>query len=159
MTEDRLPHRLSVVWFTDLVGYSRLSAQDEDRAIALVRRFQAAMRAAVPADSGRIVKFIGDAALVESQSAESALVAAATLRESLGEGEAVRTGVHLGDVAVAPDGDLYGDGVNTAQRIQTEAEPGQIGAALDRAFASGKPYLVNVITDVDAAYPRNTFGV
>ncbi len=126
MTEDRLPHRLSVVWFTDLVGYSRLSAQDEDRAIALVRRFQAAMRAAVPADSGRIVKFIGDAALVESQSAESALVAAATLRESLGEGEAVRTGVHLGDVAVAPDGDLYGDGVNTAQRIQTEAEPGQI---------------------------------
>ncbi|HJR52407.1 MAG TPA: adenylate/guanylate cyclase domain-containing protein [Gemmatimonadota bacterium] len=126
MTEDRLPHRLSVVWFTDLVGYSRMSAQDEDRAIALVRRFQAAMRAAVLADRGRIVKFIGDAALVESSSAESALVAAAMLRESLGEGEAVRTGVHLGDVAVAPDGDLYGDGVNTAQRIQTEAEPGQI---------------------------------
>ncbi|HJU86725.1 MAG TPA: adenylate/guanylate cyclase domain-containing protein, partial [Gemmatimonadota bacterium] len=126
MTEERLPHRLSVVWFTDLVGYSSLTAQDEDRAIALVRRFQAAVRAAVPHDSGRIVKFIGDAALVESLSAESALVAAATLRESLGEGEAVRTGVHLGDVAVAPDGDLYGDGVNTAQRIQTEAEPGQI---------------------------------
>ena len=126
MTEERLPHRLSVVWFTDLVGYSSLTAQDEDRAIALVRRFQAAVRAAVPHDSGRIVKFIGDAALVESPSAESALVAAATLRDSLGEGEAVRTGVHLGDVAVAPDGDLYGDGVNTAQRIQTEAEPGQI---------------------------------
>jgi adenylate cyclase len=126
MTEERLPHRLSVVWFTDLVGYSSLTAQDEDRAIALVRRFQAAVRAAVPSDSGRIVKFIGDAALVESPSAESALVAAATLRESLGEGEAVRTGVHLGDVAVAPDGDLYGDGVNTAQRIQVEAEPGQI---------------------------------
>ena len=126
MTEDRLPHRLTVVWFTDLVGYSSLMAEDEDRAIALVRRFQAAVRAVIPADSGRIVKFIGDAALVESPSSESALVAAATLRESLGEGEAVRTGVHLGDVAVAPDGDLYGDGVNTAQRIQTEAEPGQI---------------------------------
>jgi TolB-like protein/class 3 adenylate cyclase/cytochrome c-type biogenesis protein CcmH/NrfG len=126
MTEERLAHRLTVVWFTDLVGYSSLTAQDEDRAIALVRRFQAAVRAAVPSDSGRIVKFIGDAALVESPSAESALVAAATLRESLGEGEAVRTGVHLGDVAVAPDGDLYGDGVNTAQRIQVEAEPGQI---------------------------------
>lgn len=126
MTEDRLPHRLTVVWFTDLVGYSSLAAQDEDRAIALVRRFQAAVRAAIPPDRGRIVKFIGDAALVESPSAESALVAAATLRESLGDGEAVRTGVHLADVAVAPDGDLYGDGVNTAQRIQTEAEPGQI---------------------------------
>jgi len=126
MTEARLPHRLTVVWFTDLVGYSRLAAQDEDRAIALVRRFQAAVRAAIPPDTGRIVKFIGDAALVESPSAESALVAAATLRESLGDGEAVRTGIHLGDVAVAPDGDLYGDGVNTAQRIQVEAEPGQI---------------------------------
>lgn len=108
MTEDRLPHRLTVVWFTDLVGYSTLAAQDEDRAIALVRRFQAAVRASIPSDSGRIVKFIGDAALVESPSAESALVAAATLRESLGDGEAVRTGIHLGDVAVAPDGDLRG---------------------------------------------------
>jgi acetolactate synthase-1/2/3 large subunit len=38
-------------------------------------------------------------------------------------------------------------------------DPAQIGPALDRAFGSGVPYLVNVITDVDAAYPRNTFGV
>jgi acetolactate synthase I/II/III large subunit len=42
---------------------------------------------------------------------------------------------------------------------ETVTDPTQIGAALDRAFASGAPYLVNVITDVDAAYPRNTFGV
>src|SRR5688500_19201349 len=98
MTEDRLPHRLTVVWFTDLVGWSDLAARDEDRAIALVRRFQAAVRAAVPSDSGRIVKFIGDAALVESSSAESALRSAAALREAMGEGEAVGTGVHLGDV-------------------------------------------------------------
>jgi len=42
---------------------------------------------------------------------------------------------------------------------ETVTDPTQIGPALDRAFASGKPYLVNVITDVDAAYPRNTFGV
>ncbi|HJR54622.1 MAG TPA: adenylate/guanylate cyclase domain-containing protein, partial [Gemmatimonadota bacterium] len=121
------------VWFTDLVGWSRLASRDEDRAIALVRRFQAAVRAAVPTDSGRVVKFIGDAALVESTSAESALRSAAALRESLDEGESVRTGVHLGDVAVAGDGDLYGDGVNTAQRIQTEAEPGQIVVSEDVA--------------------------
>lgn len=42
---------------------------------------------------------------------------------------------------------------------ETVTEPSQIGPALDRAFASGVPYLVNVITDVDAAYPRSTFGV
>jgi len=42
---------------------------------------------------------------------------------------------------------------------ETVTDPAQIGVALDRAFAAGAPYLVNVITDVNAAYPRNTFGV
>jgi len=122
----RLPHRVSVVWFSDLVGWSNLAAADEDEAIALVRRFQAAVRAVVSEEQGRIVKFIGDAALVESPSAEAAVRAADELRGLMQAGETIRTGVHLGDVAVAPDGDLYGDGVNTAQRIQTVAEAGQI---------------------------------
>ena len=122
----RLPHRVSVVWFSDLVGWSNLTAADEDQAISLVRRFQAAVRSVVAGDQGRIVKFIGDAVLVESPSAEAAVRAAAELRGLMQAGETIRTGVHLGDVAVAPDGDLYGDGVNTAQRIQTVAEPGQI---------------------------------
>jgi acetolactate synthase I/II/III large subunit len=42
---------------------------------------------------------------------------------------------------------------------ETVTDPAQIGPALDRAFAAGVPYLVNVITDVNAAYPRNTFGI
>ncbi|HYO45229.1 MAG TPA: tetratricopeptide repeat protein [Gemmatimonadota bacterium] len=171
---DRLPHRLTVVWFTDLVGYSSLAAQDEDRAIALVRRFQAAVRAAIPPDGGRIVKFIGDAALVESPSVESALVAAATLRESLAGGEEVRTGIHLGDVAVAPDGDLYGDGVNTAQRIQVEAEPGQIvvselvaqglrsrpafqfEALGERRLKGVEPVRLFLVTGVEAIHPTES---
>ncbi|CAN5893463.1 adenylate/guanylate cyclase domain-containing protein [soil metagenome] len=128
MTESsrRMPHRLSVVWFSDLVGWSSLTAEDEDRAIALMRRFQAAVRAVVADDRGRVVKFIGDAALVESPSAEAAVMAADEVRGLMRAGESIRTGIHLGDVAVGPDGDLYGDGVNTAQRIQTVAQPGQI---------------------------------
>ena len=122
----RLPHRVSVVWFSDLVGWSNLAAKDEDQAIALVRRFQAAVRAVASEDHGRVVKFIGDAALVESPSAEAAVMGAAELRGLMQAGETIRTGVHLGDVAVAQDGDLYGDGVNIAQRIQAVAEPGQI---------------------------------
>jgi TolB-like protein len=121
-----LPHRVSVVWFSDLVGWSSLTAENEDQAISLVRRFQAAVRAVVSEDQGRVVKFIGDAALVESPSAEAAVKAAEELRGLMQAGETIRTGIHLGDVAVAPDGDLYGDGVNTAQRIQTVAKPGQI---------------------------------
>jgi len=127
----QLPHRVSVVWFSDLVGWSSLTAENEDQAISLVRRFQAAVRAVVAGDKGRVVKFIGDAALVESPSAEAAVKAAAELRGLMQSGETIRTGVHLGDVAVAPDGDLYGDGVNTAQRIQTAAEPGQIVVSVD----------------------------
>ena len=123
---EQLPHRLSVVWFSDLVGWSQLTAEDEDKAISLVRRFQAAVRAVVSPERGRIVKFIGDAALVESPSAQAAVQSAAELRGLMGAGETIRTGIHLGDVAVAPDGDLYGDGVNTAQRIQTVADVGQI---------------------------------
>ncbi|HET6341532.1 MAG TPA: adenylate/guanylate cyclase domain-containing protein, partial [Gemmatimonadota bacterium] len=114
------------MWFSDLVGWSQLTAEDEDKAISLVRRFQAAVRAVVSPERGRIVKFIGDAALVESPSAQAAVQSAAELRGLMGAGETIRTGIHLGDVAVAPDGDLYGDGVNTAQRIQTVADVGQI---------------------------------
>ena len=125
----RLSHRLSVVWFTDLVGYSTLAARDQDRAIALVQRFQEIVERTVPREEGRIVKFIGDAALLESPSAESALQAATALHVEMGD--PLRTGIHLGDVAVASDGDLYGDGVNGAQRIQTEAEPGQIVVSED----------------------------
>jgi TolB-like protein/class 3 adenylate cyclase/Tfp pilus assembly protein PilF len=127
-THTRLSHRLSVVWFTDLVGYSTLSARDQDRAVAMVQRFQEIVRRSV-SDDDRIVKFIGDAALLESPSAEAALQAATALHREMDEN--LRTGIHLGDVAVASDGDLYGDGVNGAQRIQTEAEPGQIVVSED----------------------------
>jgi adenylate cyclase len=101
----RLSRRLSVIWFTDLVGYSTLSARDEDRAIALVQQFQQLVRRTVPSAGGRIVKFIGDAALLESPTAEAALAAAHAMHAEMGEG--LRTGVHLGEVAVASDGDLY----------------------------------------------------
>ena len=121
------------------MGYSSLAARDQDEAIALVQRFQAIVEATVPRAEGRVVKFIGDAALLESPSAESALQAATALHREMGE--RLRTGIHLGDVAVASDGDLYGDGVNGAQRIQTEAEPGQIVVSEDvwRRFRTGPP--------------------
>ena len=104
-SEAPLPHRLAVVWFTDLVGYSSLAARDEERAIALVRRFQAAIRAVVPPEAGRIVQFLGDAALVESPTPASPLRSAAAPRDSRDEGEAILTGVHLCHGAVAAPGE------------------------------------------------------
>jgi TolB-like protein/Tfp pilus assembly protein PilF len=111
------------------VGYSDLSARDQDEALAVVRQFQTTVREIVPREEGRIVKFIGDAALLESPSAEAALRGAIALHDALKA--AVRTGIHLGDVMVAADDDLYGDGVNAAQRIQAEADPGQIVVSED----------------------------
>ena len=128
-----LQHRLSAVWFADIVGYSRLAGEDEAAALHLVDLLQALSRDTVERRGGRIVKFMGDGALAEFPSTEAAVRAAHALmagfgdraREAVGEGT-LRIGVHVGDVAAGQDGDLYGDGVNVAARLQAEAEPGQV---------------------------------
>src|SRR5262249_41680153 len=87
---------------------------------------------------GRIVKFVGDAVLAEFSSTELSVRAATALSRDYREGTTaaggmnnLRIGVHLADVAMAPDGDLYGDGVNAAARIQEAAEPGQVLVSQD----------------------------
>jgi TolB-like protein/class 3 adenylate cyclase/Flp pilus assembly protein TadD len=121
--------RLSVIWFVDLVGHSTLAARDHDRALDQIQRFQEVVRRIVADEDGRVVKFLGDGALLESSSALAAVEAAGRIHAEMGD--ELRTGIHLGDVAVGDDGDLYGEGVNGAQRIQTEAEPGQIVVSED----------------------------
>ncbi len=134
-----LDHRLTAVWFADLVGYSRLASEDEAAAFHTIQIFQAAARDAAERYHGRIVKYMGDGALAEFGSTEAAVRAAHLLALDLerragssGSGEGLlRIGVHVGDVATAPDGDLYGDGVNVAARLQAEAEPGQVVVSED----------------------------
>jgi class 3 adenylate cyclase len=130
--------RLSAVWFADIVGYSELSSRDEPAALRLVESLQAAARAIIEEFEGRIVKFIGDAVLAEFASTQSAVRAAVALQERYaqdarrqGIDSALRIAVHLGEVTATPDGDLYGDGINTAARLQHEAAPGQIVASED----------------------------
>lgn len=142
MTRSRIDrpfeHRLAAVWFADIVGYSRLASDDEDAALRLVRLFQAIVREETARYDGTVVKFLGDGALALFGSADAAVRAALALRKSFGArasatGSAahLRIGVHLGDVVAAPDGDLYGDGVNTAARIQAQTEPGRIEVSED----------------------------
>ena len=125
--------RLSAICFADIVGYSELSNRDEPAALALVRNFQALARDIVATYEGRIVKFIGDAVLAEFGSTDSAVRAAVAIQEGfvkasndLHQPSQLRIVVHLGEVNATPDGDLYGDGVNTASRLQHEAAPGQV---------------------------------
>jgi adenylate cyclase len=133
MPQTSFPRHLAAIWFADIAGYSARAAEDERGALQLVEILQAVSREAVQRHEGRVVKFMGDGVLAEFPSTEMAVRAAAALSEqfaeqSVGTGRAhnLRVGVHVGDVAVGADGDLYGDGVNAAARVQQAAEPGQV---------------------------------
>src|SRR6266496_4536892 len=129
---------LVALWFADIAGYSTRAAEDEVGALRLVEILQALSRQIVRRYTGRVVKFFGDAVLAEFPSTELAVRAAAALSQEHREQSAttgrthdLRVGVHLGDVAVGSDGDLYGDGVNAAARIQKAAEAGQVVLSQD----------------------------
>ena len=126
--------RLAAIWFADIVGFTRLAAENEPLALRLVEVLQAAATAAVESHEGNVVKFTGDGVLAEFASAERAACGAmqlllrfGQLTESWPHGpHQIRLGMHLGDVAVGADGDIYGDGVNRASRLEGLAEPGRL---------------------------------
>lgn len=127
-------HRLSAVWFADIVDYSTISASDEPLALRLVAAFQNVVSDVVPRYGGRVVKFLGDGALAEFGSTQAAISAAHTVNEMFEvsamktgtHGPFLRIGIHSGEVVRSEDGDLYGDGVNVAARICESAGPGEI---------------------------------
>lgn len=117
---------LSAVWIADIVGYSQVAAENEDRAIRLVAQFEKVVRQVVAAHGGRTIKFLGDAALAEFPSTEGAALAALKLRASCLPEFELRIGVHVGDVLYTNNSDILGDGVNLAARLQAIADAGQI---------------------------------
>jgi len=138
MRKNSLSHHLAALWFADIVGYSARVAEDERGVLQLVEILQALSRSTVQRYEGRVVKFFGDAVLAEFPSTEMAVRAAAVLSKEYTEQSAktgrahdLRIGVHLGDVAVDADGDLYGDGVNAAARIEAVVDPGQVVVSED----------------------------
>jgi TolB-like protein/class 3 adenylate cyclase/Flp pilus assembly protein TadD len=130
--------RLAAVWFADIVGFTELSSRDEDAAMKLVDVFQAVARKAVQERGGTVIKFLGDGGLAVFPSADAAVRAGLAARREF-EGRAtvagpparLRIGIHVGEVISKPDGDVYGDGVNTTARIQHEAAPGQVVVSED----------------------------
>jgi adenylate cyclase len=133
MPKTPLTHHLVALWFGDIAGYSDRAAEDERSALQLIEILQSLSRDTVRRYEGRVVKFMGDAVLAEFPSTDLAVRSAAVLSEEYakesaktGRAHNLRIGVHVADVAVGPDGDLYGDGVNAAARVQEAAEPGQV---------------------------------
>ena len=135
MVEKRAQRRLAAILAADVVGYSRLMEQDEAGALAALKtRRQDILVPVVAEHHGRIIKVMGNGVLVEFASAVDAVQCAVALQDGfhvanheLPEGRRIvlRIGINLGDVIVE-GGDIYGDGVNVAARLEGLAEPGGI---------------------------------
>src|SRR5688500_4834552 len=115
-----------------------MASFDEKSALALVELLRSLVEEILAEHSGRLVKGTGDGALAEFTSAEAAVRSALALERRFAEraeaivpGTRLRVGIHVGEVVPGPDGDLYGDGVNTAARLQQSAEPGQVVVSED----------------------------
>jgi class 3 adenylate cyclase len=127
--------KLVAVMSLDVVGYARMMQQDEADTLARVgRSFDELVSRRAEARSGRIVKSMGDGLLLEFSSAIDAVAAGLEIQKKSAEGNVAeahdqpiifRIGINLGDI-IALDGDIFGDGVNRAARLQEIAEPGGI---------------------------------
>jgi adenylate cyclase len=115
--------RLAAIVGLDIAGYSALTERDQQAAIAAVAALNEAVTAAATHFGGRIFNRAGDGMMLEFPSVQPAVRFALEVLRRLRDGPPVRVGVHLGEVAVAPDGDVLGHGVNVAARLCALAEP------------------------------------
>jgi TolB-like protein/Tfp pilus assembly protein PilF len=135
MAEERVQRRLAAILAADVVGYSRMMQADEAGTMAALKsRRTEILQPLVSKHHGRIIKFMGDGVLVEFGSAVEAVGCAVALQEAMAVANeaaeesrrvVLRIGINLGDVMVE-SGDLYGDGVNIAARLEGIAEPGRV---------------------------------
>src|SRR6202022_2572399 len=161
--------KLAGILAADVVGYSRLAGADEDRTLARLRALRSDLiDPTVAVHNGRVVKRTGDGTLIEFRSVVDAVRCAIEVQSGMIERNAglpperrieFRVGIHLGDVVEESDGDLMGDGVNIAARLEGIAKAGaiclseqaywQIKARLDLAINDlGKQSLKNIAEPV-----------
>ncbi len=124
-----MKRRLAAILAADVVGYSRLMAEDEVGTLAALNQHRRDLfDPETTKRGGRTVKLMGDGTLVEFSSVIDAVEAALAIQQALAAGDApikLRIGINLGDVIIEGD-DIYGDGVNIAARLEALAEPGGI---------------------------------
>src|ERR1700722_2042909 len=133
MSETR---KIAAILVADVVGYSRLAGADDDRTLARLRGLRSdLLDPAIAAYRGRLVKRTGDGSIIEFRSVVDAVRCAIEVQHAMVERNAgvalekcieFRIGIHLGDVVEESDGDLMGDGVNIAARLEGVCEPGAI---------------------------------
>ena len=161
MSESR---KLAAILVTDIVGYSRLAGADEERTLARIRGLRSDLvEPTIAAHRGRVVKRTGDGSIVEFRSVVDAVRCAIEMQSGMAERNAgvpperrieFRVGVHVGDVVEESDGDLMGDGVNIAARLEGVAKPGAICLS-EQAYWQVKGRLDLKVTDLGATNLKN----
>jgi len=156
--------KLAAILVSDVVGYSRLAGFDEDRILARLRALRSDLiDPTIAVHNGRVVKRTGDGAIVEFRSVVDAVRCAIEVQNGMAERNAglaperrieFRIGIHLGDVVEETDGDLMGDGVNIAARLEGIAKPGTICLSED-AYRQVKSRLDLAVSDLGTTQLKN----
>jgi adenylate cyclase len=161
MSETR---KLAAILVSDVAGYSRLAGADEDRTLARLRTLRSDLiDPIISVHHGRVVKRTGDGSIIEFRSVVDAVRCAVEVQTAMIERNAgvppekrieFRVGVHLGDVVEESDGDLMGDGVNIAARLEGIAKPGAICLSED-AYRQVKGRLDLKVSDLGLTQLKN----
>jgi adenylate cyclase len=161
MSETR---KIAAILAADVVGYSRLAGADEDRTLARLRTLRSDLiDPTIAVHHGRVVKRTGDGILVEFRSVVDAVRCSIEVQTGMVERNAglpperrieFRVGIHVGDVVEEGDGDLMGDGVNIAARLEGVAKPGAICLSED-AYRQVKARLDLGVTDLGPTQLKN----
>ena len=156
--------KIAAILVADVVGYSRRAGADEEGTLARLRTLRSDLiDPAVAAHRGRIVKRTGDGSLIEFRSVVDAVRCALEVQHAMVERNAgvardkrmqFRIGIHLGDVVEESDGDLMGDGVNIAARLEGISEPGGICLS-EQAYWQVKGRLDLAVTDLGQTQLKN----
>jgi adenylate cyclase len=156
--------KIAAILVSDVVGYSRLAGADEDRTLARLRALRSDLiDPTISIHHGRIVKRTGDGSVIEFRSVVDAVRCAMEVQHAMVERNAgvapdkrieFRIGIHLGDVVEESDGDLMGDGVNIAARLEGICEPGSICLSED-AYRQVKGRLDLAIVDLGQTQLKN----
>ena len=156
--------KIAAILVADVVGYSRLAGADEEGTLARLRALRSDLiDPAIAAHHGRVVKRTGDGSLIEFRSVVDAVRCAIEVQNGMVERNAgvpperrieFRIGIHLGDVVEEADGDLMGDGVNIAARLEGIAKPGAICLSED-AYRQVKGRLDLAVIDLGPTQLKN----
>src|SRR5262249_25547257 len=130
VTEQRVQRRLAAILAADVVGYSALMQRAEEATYAEFERLKReVVEPSLSRHDGRLIKTTGDGALAEFASPSAGVRCAVEIQESIASGQSplkLRIGINLGEIIVGADGDLFGDGINIAVRLEGTADPGGI---------------------------------